>query len=162
MKLVLAIALLVGAGFRFARFFHERTSADGFAYFYDLSERKLFVAPRTSVPPIRGINDGKLDGMRAVVISTSENPKDKASQRIAYLEKYATELKQQLEAMQSGQEPPGPSGSRISRGAAQSFTFVRRLNDETWYEATSAEAEKIMTEWRVPGPDGKTPLVCAP
>lgn len=162
MMLALAVVLLAGAGFQFARFFGERGSADGSAYFYDLSEGKLFVARRTLVPPIRGINNDELDGMRAVVISTSDNPKDKASRRIAYLEKYATELKQQLEAMQSGREPPGPSGSRISRSAAQSFTFVRRLNDETWYASTSAEAEKIMTEWQVPGPDGKTPLVCAP
>jgi hypothetical protein len=100
--------------------------------------------------------------MRAIVISTSDNPKDKASQKIAYLEKYSTELKQQLEAMQSGQESAGPAGSRISRSAAQSFTLVRRLNDETWHAANSPEAEKIMTEWQVGGPDGKTPVVCAP
>jgi hypothetical protein len=144
------------------RFLRERSQPDGSAYFYDLSERKLFVARRTLVPPIRGINNDELDGVRAVVVSTSANPKDKASRKIAYLEKYATELKQQLEAMQSGQEPAGPPGSQISRSAAQSFTFVRRLNDETWYPANSAEAETIMAEWQAPGPDGKTPLVCAP
>ena len=162
LMLVLAVVLLAGAGFRFARFFGERGSADGNAYFYDLSERKLFVAPRTLVPPIRGINNDEVDGVRAIVVSTSDNPRDKAGRKIAYLEKYSTELKQQLEAMQSGREPPGPAGSRISRGAAQSFTLVRRLNDETWHAANSVEAEKIMTEWQVPGPDGKTPLVCAP
>jgi len=160
--LALAIALLAGAAFRFSMFLSQRSPSDENAYFYDLSERKLFVAPRTLVPPIRGINNDEPDGMRAIVISTSGDPKDKAGQRIAYLEKYAPELKQQFEAMQSGQESRVPSGSRISRGAAQSFIFVRRLNEETWYPVNSVEGEKIMTEWQVPGPDGKTPVVSVP
>src|SRR5437867_10965225 len=162
MMLALAVLVLAGAAFQFVRFFRERGHSHENAYFYDLSERKLFVAPRTLVPPIRGINNDEPDGMRAIVISTSGHPKDKASQKIAYLEKYAPELKQQFEAMQSGQETGARSGSHISRGAAQSFIFVRRLNEETWYPVNSTEGEKIMTEWQVPGPDGKTPLVCAP
>jgi len=162
MLLVLAIVLLAGAAFRFSHYLGERAQAGENAYFYDLSERKLFVAPRTLVPPIRGINNDEPDGMRAIVISTSGNPKDKTSQKIAYLEKYAPELKQQFEAMQSGQETGARSGSHISRGAAQSFIFVRRLNEETWYPVSSTEGEKIMTEWQVPEPDGKTPVVCVP
>src|SRR2546427_3479791 len=102
--LALSVVLLAGAAFRFSRFLGERAQAGENAYFYDLSERKLFVAPRTPVPPIRGINNDEPDGMRAIVISTSGNPKDKASQKIAYLEKYAPELKQQFEAMQSDPE----------------------------------------------------------
>jgi hypothetical protein len=160
--LALAVVLLAGAVFQYVRFFRERTQPDESAFFYDLSERKLFVASRTLVPPIRGINNDELDGMRAVVVSTSDNPRDKASQEIAYLERYAPELKQQLESMQTGQEAAGPSGNRISRGAAQSFTFVRRLNEETWYPVNSAEAEKIMTEWQFPRPDGKTRIVSSP
>ena len=160
--LALAIVLLAGAAFRFSRFLGERSRTDENAYFYDLSERKLFVALRTKVPPIRGINNDEPDGMRAIVISTSGDSKDKASLKIAYLEKYAPELKQQFEAMQSGQESRAPSGNRISRGAAQSFIFVRRLNEENWYPVNSTEGEKIMTEWQIPGPDGRTPVVCAP
>ena len=162
MMLLLAVVLLASAAFRFSHYLGERRQADDSAYFYDLSERKLFVAPRTLVPPIRGINNDESDGMRAIVISTSGDPKDKASQRIAYLEKYATELKQQFEDMQSGKESGAPSGSRISRGAAQSFIFVRRLNEETWYPVNATEGEKIMTEWQAPGVDGKTPVVCTP
>src|SRR2546427_350615 len=109
--LVLAIVLFAGAAFRISRFMGERSQVGENAYFYDLSERKLFVAPRTLVPPIRGINNDEPDGMRAIVISG--NPKDQASRKIAYLEKYAPELKQQFEAMQSGQESGAPSGSRI-------------------------------------------------
>jgi hypothetical protein len=160
--LTLAVVLLAGAAFRFSRFLGERSQTGENAYYYDLSEGKLFVAPRTLVPPIRGINNDEPDGMRAIVISTSGDSKDKASQKIAYLEKYAPELKQQFEAMQSGQESRAPSGSRISRGAAQSFIFVRRLDEETWYSVNSNEGEKIMTEWQVPGRDGKVPVVCVP
>src|SRR6266498_1799255 len=113
MMLALAVVLLAGAAFRFSRFLGERHQTDENAYFYDLSERKLFVASRTLVPPIRGINNDEPDGMRAIVISTSGNPKDKASRKIAYLEKYAPELKQQFEDMQSGRESGAPPGGRI-------------------------------------------------
>src|SRR5216117_2248098 len=113
MMLALAMVLLAGAAFRFSMFLGQRSQSDGNAYFYDLRERKLFVAPRTLVPPIRGINNDEPDGMRAIVISTSGDPKDKASQKIAYLEKYAPELKQQFESMQSGQAAGGASGNRI-------------------------------------------------
>ena len=162
MMLALAVVLLAGAAFRLVHFMRERGHSDELAYFYDLSERKLFVAPRTLVPPIRGINNDEPDGMRAIVISTSGDSKDKTGQKIAYLEKYAPELKEQFEAIQSGQESRAPSGSRISRGAAQSFIFVRRLNEATWYPVNTMEGEKIMTEWQVPGPDGKTPIVSVP
>ena len=162
MMLVLAVVLLTGAGVRFGRFFRERSSSDGLAYFYDLSERKLFVAPRTLVPPIRGINDDEPDGMRAVVVSTSADPRNKAGQKVAYLEKYSPELKHQLESMQAGQESPSSSAGRISRGAAQSFTYVRRLNEETWYPVNSSEAERIMAEWQVPEAGGRVPVVCVP
>ena len=72
------------------------------------------------------------------------------------------ELKQQLEGMQSGHEVSSASGSRISRGAAQSLKFVRRLSDDSWCPVNSAEAEKIMTQWQVTGPDGTRPVVCVP
>jgi hypothetical protein len=158
----LAVVLIATAAFRFVAFLRERRQPAENAYFYDLSARKIFIAPRTSVPPIRGIDNDEPDGMRAVVVSTSGNPKDKAGQKVAYLQKYAPELKQQIEAMQSAHEVSSASGSRISRGAAQSLTFVRRLSDETWYPVNSAEAEKIMAQWQVAGSEGTRPVVCVP
>ena len=131
------------------------------AYFYDLSERKLFVAPRTSVPPIRGINDGEPDGVRAVVISTSGDPQDKQSHKIAYLEKYSPDLKQQFERMRDGQD--GATATRsLGRAQAQAHIFVRRVNEPVWHPANSPEAEKIMTEWQAPAAGGKAPVVCIP
>ena len=159
---VLAVVLIALAALRFAAFLREGRQPAENAYFYDLSARKIFVAPRTSVPPIRGIDNDEPDGMRAIVVSASGNPRDKAGQKVAYLEKYAPELKQQLEAMQTGHEVSNTSGSRISRAAAQSLRFVRRLSDETWYPVNSAEAEKIMTQWQVAGPAGTRPVVCVP
>jgi len=160
--LVFAIALLAGAGVLALRFFRDRRQTEELAFFYDLSEKKLFTAPRTVVPPIRGINDDTPDGMRAVVIATSGDPHDKTNRKIAYLEKYGPELKRQVEAMQSGEESSLPAGARITRGAAQSFTFVRRVDEDMWYPLNSPEAEKIMTEWQSQGVNGVTPAVCVP
>jgi hypothetical protein len=72
------------------------------------------VAPRTRVPPIPGINNEEPDGMRAIVISTSGNPKDK---KIAYLEKYAPELKTTIRGHAIRSESRAPFGGRVSRGA---------------------------------------------
>jgi hypothetical protein len=127
------------------------------AFFYDLSERRLFTAPRTSVPPIKGVNDDQEDAVRALVISTTGKPADKASWKIVYLEKYSPILKGQMEAaQQSGQSPS------MGRGEALAHRFVRRVTDTDWFPMNSAEAERIVSEWATPGPDGVTPVVCAP
>ena len=62
MMLALAVVLLAGAAFRFSLFLRQHSPSSENTYFYDLSERKLFVAPRTLVPPIRGINNDEPDG----------------------------------------------------------------------------------------------------
>ena len=152
--------LLAVAAVLMVRIFWSQREAEGMAYFYDLSEQKLFVAPRTSVPPIRGINNDEPDGVRAVVVSTSGEAKDKKHRQIAYLEKYSPELKQQFENLRDGSA--AAATARIARGQSQAHIFVRRANEPTWHPANSPEAEKIMTEWQAPGPDGKAPVVCVP
>jgi hypothetical protein len=159
-KLLLSVALLAVSGVMLYRFLLAQRPPDEQAFFYDLSEKKLFAVPRTTVPPARGLNDAEMDAVRAVVVSTSGNPKDKRHQRIAYLEKYAPELKQQIEARQQGGTIA--ADQRIDRIDAQSLTFVRRVSDPQWYPVNSAEAEKIMIEWQVPGPKGEMPAVCVP
>jgi hypothetical protein len=160
-KLLVSVIALTVAGFFLFRFFHGQAEPDEKAYFYDLSEQKLFVASRRAVPPIRGINNDEQDGVRAIVISTSGTPTDKRTVKIAYLEKYSPELKQQIEAMQNT-NAPAPAGPRIDRVEAQSFTFVRRVNEAQWQPVNSPEAEKIMGEWLVPGANGQMPVVCVP
>ena len=130
------------------------------AYYYDLSEKKLFAAPRTSIPPIRGLNDNQQDAVRAVVISINGNTKDTTTRKIAYLEMYSPELKAQFESMRT---PGSPSaGPAVGHGSAQSHILVRRVDDPNWYSAGTPEAQKIMSDWQVAGSDGKTPVVCLP
>jgi hypothetical protein len=156
LKLALAGMLFGGAGLMFARFLRQNDGVTESTFFYDLSEKKLFAASREALPPIRGLNGAVEDAVRAVVIATNGNPNDKASRRIAYLEKYAPEFKQQLEKVRTGQADPLP------RNARNGFRFVKRVDDTEWYAVSSPEGEKILTEWSVAGPDGKYPIVCVP
>ena len=156
LKLGLAVALLAGAAFMFGRFIMQSDGVSEQTYFYDLSEKKLFATAREALPPIRGLNDDEEDAVRAVVVSPNANPKDEGSRKIAYLEKYAPEFKEQLEKVRSGQTEPLPRGSR------NALRFVRRVDDTEWHAVSSPEGEKILTEWNVPGPDGKFPVVCSP
>src|SRR5688500_11646647 len=113
-KLGLALALFAVAGFFIWQFIRDDSGISYKAFFYDLSEKKIFTAPRTAVPPIKGINDDVEDGVTAVVISTTGDPKDKKSWKIAYLEKYSPELKASLEKAQATGK-----ASEIGRGLAQ-------------------------------------------
>jgi len=156
LKVVLAAALLGFATCMFLRFFRREDDIAETTFFYDLSEKKLFAAPRDAVPPIRGLNDAEEDAVRAVVIARNGNPDDKAGRKIAYLEKYAPELKQILEKVRAGKAEPLP------RDARNSYRFVKRLGDAEWHAVSSPEGQKIMTEWAVAVPDGKVPVVCVP
>ena len=156
LKLALALVLLGGAGFLALRFFRQDDGIAETTFFYDLSEKKLFAAPREALPPIRGLNNAEEDAVRAVVIAPNGNPKDVRARKIAYLEKYAPEFKRQLEQVRSGQANPLP------RGARDAYRFVKRVEDAEWRALNSPEGEKILNEWNVSGPDGKFPAVCTP
>ena len=160
-RIGLSLLLLVTAGILLASHFSRQQGPNELAYFYDLSEEKLFTAPLSEVPPIAGINDDQLDGLRAVVIAPGGDASVKKDRRIAYLEQYSPQFKQQVEAMRQGQTAPVEAGL-ISRSEGRAHTFVRRLTDDQWYPLTSAEAEKILTEWHVKGPNGEYPAVCVP
>ena len=131
-------------------------------YFYDLSEKKLFAASRDAVPPIRGLNNTEEDGVRAIVVSPTGDPRDRKQRRIAYLEKYSPQLKQMIEAVRRAEAAGESTTGLLSRGAVPANTLVRRVNESEWHVMTSAEGEKIVGEWNVPGPDGKYPAVCVP
>lgn len=153
----LIVAALSAAAFFSFRFWTQDSGVSDRAFFYDVSEKKLHTADRTLVPPIKGINNDEPDGMRAMVISTTGDPTDRSSWKIAYLEKYSLELKQQMEWAQSGGTSP-----QLSRAQALGHRFVRRLEDTRWFPMNSAEAEKILTDWTLPGPNNITPVVCTP
>ncbi|MEO8425808.1 MAG: hypothetical protein ABI651_01720 [Verrucomicrobiota bacterium] len=156
-KLIIAVAMLGVAGVLLGHFIFQRNDVSDKAFFYDLSKQKLFTGPRTSVPPIKGIDDAQEDAVRAVVISTNGTPEAKASWTIAYLEMYSSELKRQMEAAQATGSSPS-----MGRALAQSQRLVRRLGDSQWFPLSSPEGEQIVTEWARPGPNGTVPVVCAP
>ena len=156
LKLVVALLLIGGAAFMMVGFFRHSSDVVEKTFFYDLSEKKLFAVSREELPPIRGLNDAEEDAVRAVVIAPNGNPDDKAHRKIAYLEKYAPELKEHLARVRDGKAEPLPRGTR------DSYRLVKRPNDTEWYKVNSPEGEKILAEWNVPGPDGKFPVVCSP
>jgi len=151
------VVLIAAAGWRLWVAFRPESGPSEKAWYYDLSEKKLFAADRGSIPPIRGMNDATADGVRAVVVAPAGKCDDPEARRIAYLETNAPELKQALDAARaSGTEPA------ISRGQAQSLRLVRRVTDTEWFSLATAEGERIVSEWVVPGPDGQSPAVCTP
>src|SRR5262245_62060342 len=120
------------AGFFIARFLRQDDGVSEKTYFYDLSEKKLFTAPRNSVPPIRGANDAVEDGVRAVVVSMTGNCRDKSSLKVAYLETFSPELKRQMESAQrSGGSP------LMSRAMALGHRLVKRPTDTNWFSMDS-------------------------
>ncbi len=156
LKLVIAVVLLGVAIVMLVRFLRQGDGLSEGTFFYDLSEKKLFTASREAISPIRGLNDAEEDAVRAVVISIGSDPNDKSSRKIAYLEKYAPELKQQLEKVRLGQaEPP-------ARDARNNLRLVKRVEDTEWFPVGSPAGEKVLSEWNVAGPDGKFPVVCVP
>jgi hypothetical protein len=156
LPLVAAGLAAAAAVFVLGRVVLGRDPADG-VYFYDVSAARLFVAPRGSVPPIRGIDGPEEDAFRAVVVADSGDPADRNSRRIVYLERYSPELKRQTERSQTGAESPS-----IGRAEAGAHRWVRRTNDTEWVPLGSDAGERIVSGWAVPGPGGVTPAVCTP
>lgn len=152
-----AILLLGTAGWMIFSFLRSQAGPSEKAYFYDLSEKKLFVASRELIPPIRGVNDATEDGVRAVVVSVTGDPKDASARRIAYLEKYSPELKTEMESARASGGSPA-----MGRGAAQQHRFVRRVEDAEWSSLATPGGEQIVNEWVTWGTNGASPAVCAP
>lgn len=157
LKLTTAVVLLGIAAVLVWRFMHTSDGISERAFFYDLSEGKLFVAERGLVPPIRGMNDATEDGVRAVVVSLSGRPEDKGSWTVAYLETCTPELKQKLDAARAAGSAP-----EISRTAAQSLRLVRREKDTDWVSIVTPEGERIVSEWAASGTGNSTPVVVSP
>lgn len=156
-KLAAALAMLALAVGLVLRFLRGQEGVSEKAFYYDLSEQKLFVARRGLIPPIQGVNDAVPDGVRAVVISTNAQPANRATWKIAYLEMYSPELKQQMEAAKSAGTSPA-----MGRTAAQAHRLVKRVADQDWVTLVSPEGERIVSEWATPGADGMSPVVCSP
>ncbi len=156
-KWVGVVVLFGMAGWRVWNWMGSDAGVSEKAFFYDLSEKRLFVADRGLIPPIAGVNDAVTDGVRAVVVSTNGHPEVRSSWVVAYLETNAPELKEQLEAAKAAGRPP-----EIGRTAAQGLRLVKRPGDATWVSLSSPEGEQIVSEWLQLGTESSPPVICTP
>lgn len=161
-KLAISLALIGLAVFLYWKLSPEDENHDENAYFYDLTEQKLFVAPRKSIPPIDGLHGKPKAGVRAVVISLSGDPSDERHRKIGYLETYTPELKAIFEEVQRARLEGRAAEARIDRSQVPRNTLVRRLQDTEWHSLASPEGEKITSDWNVAGTDGRMPVICSP
>jgi len=157
LRLASVALLLAAAAILVVRYARGRGDPAERGFFYDASAARIFVAARTAVPPIRGVDGPEEDGFRAVVVAPPGRTRDKSAWRVAYLEKCSPELKSRMEAAQASGEPLA-----MGRMESQNHRFVRRPSEDAWHPMSSPEGEVILTEWTRPGPDGATPVLCTP
>ena len=156
-KAAAAVVMLGIAGVLLWRFVRSGQGDGEKAFFFDLSEQRLFVADRGLIPPVRGVNDAVEDGVRAVVVSTNGQPQTKSTWRIAYLETYSPVLKQQMDAARAAGTSP-----QMGRASAQAHRLVKRPTDREWVSLATAEGERIVSEWTTWGSGDTAPVVCSP
>lgn len=143
----------------------RRHGSGQMVWFYDESEKQLYPMPVTTMPPDKGIGGRSGDGYRAVVVGFTGYKHDKSRRKIAYLEKYSSDLKRTLDevmaAHAAGQIFTGSLPARQSQ-YFQNNTLVKRQNDTEWFPVNTDEGQRIMNEWRSwRGPDGGGAVICA-
>ena len=136
--------------------------SEALQYFYDESEQKLFTAPVDSIPPIKGINDDQLDGVRAIVIAPKGQCGDESARRIAYLEKWSPQLKQQMEAAARAKADGLARPNIVDRSQRKFHRFVRREDSPQWHSFNTDEAAKIIAALRTKDAQGRIPEPCTP
>lgn len=167
-RAVIGLVLVGAALFSISRFRHAmNTGEEGVGvWFYDQSEQQLYSAPRDTIPPHKGVGGEAGDGARAMVVICRAEQNDPGKRRIAYLETHTPELRRVLEGVQAARtagrvyqgEIPSPDSDFFQKN-----TLVRRVEETTWHDVGSSEAQTIMTEWRGWScPDGSPPMVCTP
>ena len=161
-NLVKAVVALVLFGVAIVAFFLFRDRDPGkAAYYYDQSERKLYTAPSSQIPPLAGIGGEANDGVVAVVYDFGEGRK--AERRIAYLTTYSADLSRcmrQAEQARVGEaEYPEELGDRRWVNAN---TMVRQPDDPEWHPMDSKEGQAALAVLTTKGPDGTYPRICRP
>ena len=136
-------------------FLFNRAAPEPMEFFYDESEEVLFEAPAGSIPPIRGINDNVVDGVRAIVIAPKGKSRDASARRIAYLEKWSSQLKQQLEAAAKAKEAGYSVPNVIDRSARNFHRFVRTVDSPKWHSMNTDQAPDHCSV--ATGQSGETP-----
>jgi hypothetical protein len=162
MKVIAALLAIGLAGSFLYQFYGKRHTGEPLSYFYDLSQEALFVAPKSSVPPMRGIDNDKEDAVRAVVIAKDGNCDNPKSREIAYLEMYSPELKAQFESFRQKDVSHHSSRQTLSRSQAKAHHFVQKPGDSRWYPIESRRGIEITEGWRRSAPQGSPFSVCVP
>ena len=162
---VLAVLAVTFVTQRVGRF--RNHGEDGAAvWFYDQSEKRLYEAPRDTIPPAEGIGGPRGDGVRAIVVAFRAEQGDPRKRRIAYLETNTPELKTLLEKIKAaravGQAFAGPVPARDSDYFLTN-SLVKSPAESEWHASNSPEGQQLTTAWRSwRGPDGQPPIVCVP
>jgi hypothetical protein len=135
-------------------------------WFYDQSERELYVMPRDTIPPDKGIGGEENDGVKAIVVAGHDECDDGKNRRIAYMETYTPEHKRLVEGVRAARAAGRPYGEPLPEpesGFYDKNTLVRRVDDPTWHDMTTAQARQIVAQWRSErGRDGKALDACTP
>lgn len=152
------LVVLIGLGaLTYVLFFRDpnpQGPGESMAYFYDLSEKQLFAASSSHLPPVEGINDQQQDAVRAIVIRSAGAPDEPTHRRIAYLQKMTDKMKSAIVAAQDNVETPYKH--------TRSDVLVKRLDDDAWRRVNSAKGKSIISQWRVKDANGNYPQICAP
>ena len=106
-KFVATIVLLLAAAAMVTiSILHRTNDSDGTVYFYDLSQQKLFAAPRSSVPPIRGIDNDEPIPFSSRLVKGGIVPMDSGRLQIGPEAAGASKLRVQLASGLAGELKP--------------------------------------------------------
>jgi len=136
------IILAVAGAAAFFVFGRGDSEAAKYQYFYDLSEKRLYRAPRAGFAPEAGVGGAPGDGVEAVVVGCPDC--GTKSLRIAYLKTHTPEYKQKHDAaVRTGVPIEG-----LTRPWIADHTLVRLVDGDKWYPASSEGGTHIVSEWR--------------
>lgn len=127
-------------------------------WYYDVSEAKLYTAPRGSIAPLPGIGGPPNDGVEAIVVAPEGKCGDAKARRIAYLVTYTEEYKRLKEEA----EKSGKLNQTADKAFQAASTRIKRVSDAEWFEATSDEAMRIVVEWNAERDPAGPLRVCLP
>ena len=113
------------------------------AWYYDLSEGRLYAASLLGIPPLEGIGGERGDGVKAVVIAPEGECSDADARRIVYLLTYTDEYKR----LKTQARETGEANETADRGFQATSTLVKRVDDAEWVVANSPEGEAIVMEF---------------
>lgn len=160
---MIAAAVLLLAAVVVALLAMNRAGPGDLAYYYDLSEQRLYTAPAGQIPPHRGVGGEAGDGVLAVVYVCGEDRKSKAERKIAYLMTYSPELGALMARAAAAVGGDGTYPEQLEdRVWVSTNTLVRAPDDAEWHAMNSAEGQAALAVLSMECEDGRYPTVCSP